>query len=108
MRVLKQVFLAGLVLFGALLVGRWVFQWEGVTRILVGSSGMGLVAPMLICLGGAVLLAGPAPIHSTVKSPFWWIAEPANAVVMAFASLMLLEHLTGASLGVDFFSEIAC
>ncbi|MDP9043338.1 MAG: diguanylate cyclase [Pseudomonadota bacterium] len=91
----------GLALFGGSLIGRWIFQWEGYTRLLAGSPGMGLVAPLEICLAGLCLLIHPRTARTGPQNPFGWLATPANSLVLLFSAAMLVEHVTGQPLGVD-------
>jgi len=85
---------------GALLAARWLFDLRWITQVLPSTAQMGLVAPLLMVSAGVCA---------------WWLPQPREgsflaelgvtlgiAMLVLFPTLMLIEHLGGIALGVDF------
>jgi diguanylate cyclase (GGDEF)-like protein/PAS domain S-box-containing protein len=94
-----------LIWIGAMAAVRWVFALTPLQQAIPGFSEMGLVAPiMLLASGTACVLLGAGA--KAGASP--WRRKVVLACVClltVFPSLMLIEHLAGVDLGVDFMRD---
>ncbi len=97
----------GLLWLGGIATLRWMLVLPGLRQLIPGFSELGLVAPaMFLASGAACVLLGAAPTASGVLSRWRRRAVWACAfLLVVFPSLMLIEYLAGASLGVDFVRD---
>lgn len=95
---------AGLALLwlGGVAAARWLFQLDFLSSAIPGFSEMGIVSPMLFVGAGLALCL----VRKALPGNDSWAARAAVcasiAALLVFPSLMLLEHLSGIHLGVDF------
>lgn len=92
----------GLIGLGGMAVIRFWFAVTALELAVPGFSEMGLISPTLLLASGTacVLLGGDLKFALDRRSR--WIVLACVALLAVFPSLMLLEHLAGVSLGVDF------
>ena len=95
---------AGLALIwlGGIAATRWTLHLDFLADAIPGFAEMGIVSPvMFLCAGMALLLRGRLSSSSPSSAQRAVIAI-ALAALLTLPTLMLVEHVTGLALGVDF------
>ena len=95
---------AGLALLwlGGIAATRWIFRLDFLADAIPGFAEIGIVAPVMFLCAGTMLLLLGRHSPSTLSFNQRGLLALALATLLTLPTLMLIEHLTGLRLGVDF------
>lgn len=86
--------------FGLTVTYRWIFQSEFIARLIPHSVDMALNSPLLLTAGGICCMLLPLqPKHPPARSV---IVRLCAAFMLLWSSLIMVQHIFGVSLGIDF------
>lgn len=85
--------------FGAIVTLAWIFQWRGVDVVLPGTAGMGLNAPLLFMLAGALLVRRSLKPEASAA---FSASSLLNWLLILYPALILSQTIFGVELGLDF------
>lgn len=91
----------GLVWLGGMAAARWISGFDFLANAVPGFSEMGIVAPSLFLAAGITCLLLGRRRQTVMLSAQRLLLTACITLLVAFPSLMLIEHLTGISLGID-------
>ncbi|MDQ6683613.1 MAG: PAS domain S-box protein, partial [Pseudomonadota bacterium] len=94
---------AGLVLLwlGSVAATRWLFHLDFLANAIPGFSEMGIVSPVMFLCAGTLLGLSGRTATSPIGPAEIALRTVALAALLMLPMLMLVEHLSGLSLGVD-------